>query len=361
MTRMTTELSSKINVLPGGWTGDELRRESGWTLTWSEQELAGLEVALESCAQRNLAWRDVTREDVPLNSALQDKLKQIAQELEEGRGFIKIAGLPIARYSEDQLRLLWFGLGQHLGHPLFQDSRGQLMREIKDEGGDLGSRHGRIVTDEADGEFLSSKARTYGPGELRFHTDRCDVVGLLCLGQAKSGGLSRIASSIAVHNAILEQRPDLLELLYRPYTRSRLGEEDGGETATYDLPVFGLRDGRLTSHYSRTYIEAAQLQPGVEPMTAAQWEALDLLAATAERLSFRMRLEPGDIQLLNSHVTYHARDAFEDAPSEGLTRRLLRIWLAMPNSRALPDDHRVLWRKTAAGARRGGIGQELIA
>ncbi len=232
---MTTELSPEIDVLPGGWTGDELRRESGWTMTWSQEELAGLDSAVQSCARRSLHWRDLTQEDFPLIPALEDKLARIAHELEEGRGFVKIAGLPIARYSEDRLRLLWFGLGRHLGHPLFQDSRGQLMREIKDEGGDLGSRHGRIVTGETGGpgeEFLSSKARTYGPGELRFHTDRCDVVGLLCLGQAKSGGLSRIASSVAVHNAILEQRPDLIALLYRPYRRSRLGEEDGGETAT---------------------------------------------------------------------------------------------------------------------------------
>ncbi len=357
---MTTEPSSEIDALPGGWTGDELRQESGWTLSWSAEELAGLESTLESCARRGLAWQEVTREEFPLNQVLREKLDDIAQELEEGRGFVKIEGLPIARYSEEEIRLLWFGLGCHLGHPRFQDSHGQLMREIKDEGGDLGSRHGRIVVGDDGDAFLSSKARTYGPGELRFHTDRCDVVGLLCLGQAKSGGLSQIASTIAVHNAILEQRPDLLDLLYRPYTRSRLGEEDGGETATYDLPVFGLRNGKLTSHYSRTYIEAAQMQAGVEKLSPAQWEAIDLLAATAERLSYAMRLEPGDIQLLNSHVTYHAREAFEDSPAEGLTRRLLRIWLAMPNSRALPEDHRVLWGEIASGALRGGIGQDRI-
>ncbi len=33
-----------------------------------------------------------------------------------------------------------------------------------------------------------------------------------------------------------------------------------------------------------------------------------------------------------------------------------RIWLAMPNSRTLPEDHAVLWGDTRAGARRGGIG-----
>jgi hypothetical protein len=326
-----------MDHLQGGWTGEDLRLDRGWIMQWSEDELQGLDAALAACARRNRAWQEVEREDFPLNPPLQAKLERIARALEEGRGLVKIKGLPLERYDDEQIRLLWFALARHLGRPVFQDSRGQLMREIKNEGGDLGARHGRIAAAETGGEFLSSKARTYGPEELRFHTDRCDVVGLLCLGQAKGGGLSRIASTIAVHNAILDRRPDLLELLYRPYPRSRLGEEEG------------------------TYIEAAQLQAGAEKMSPDQWEAIDLLAAIAAELSYAMRLAPGDIQLLNSHVTYHARDAFKDAPGEGLVRRLLRVWLAMPNSRALPEDHRILWRQVDAGAVRGGIGQEPVA
>ncbi len=351
----------EIGRLPGAWTGDALRRDDNWIMRWSPAELEGLDAALEASEAKGGAWQDLDRSGFPLTPALEEKLERIAFELEEGRGVVKIVGLPVARYGREEVKRLWFGLAQHLGRPLFQDSRGQLMREIKNEGGDLGGRHGRILAGDGGSEFLSSKARTYSPGQLRYHTDRCDVVGLLCLGQAKTGGLSKIASTLAVHNAILERRPDLLELLYRPYPRSRLGEEEGGEGATYDLPVFGVRDGKLTSHYSRTYIEAAQMLPEARKLTDRQWEALDLLAQVADELSYAMRLEPGDIQLINSHVTYHARDAFEDAPDEGFTRLLLRVWLAMPNSRALPDDHRVLWRQVEAGALRGGIGQDRVA
>ena len=352
---------SNMDPIEGGWTGEELRRSRDWIMSWSESELEGLEVAIGTCRSRRRTWHEIERGDFPLTDELRTKLDRIRAQLEEGRGVVKIEGLPLERFGEERIKFLWFGLARHLGTPVFQDSAGQLMREIKDEGGDLGSRHGRIATGAAEDEFLSSKARTYGAGELRFHTDRCDVVGLLCLGQADSGGLSKIASSIAVHNAILERRPDLLELLYQPYERSRLGEEEGGECVTYALPVFGLRDGKLTSHYSRTYIEAAQLQAGRRKLTPAQWAAIDLLADTAQELCFSMRLAPGDIQLLNSHVTYHARDAFEDAPEESQVRRLLRVWLAMPNSRALPEDHKVLWGETASGALRGGIGQQPVA
>jgi hypothetical protein len=183
------------------------------------------------------------------------------------------------------------------------------------------------------------------------------VVGLLCVGQAEAGGLSKVASTVAVHNEILRRRPDLLELLYRPYPRSRLGEEKGGDRMFYMLPVFGLRDGRFTSHYSRTYIEAAQKMPDVPRLTPPQLEAMDLLAEVADSLCYRMRLEPGDMQFLNNHVIYHARTAFEDDVARGQVRLLYRLWLSMPNSRALPAGHEVLWGSTGAGALRGGIGQ----
>jgi hypothetical protein len=256
----------------------------------------------------------------------------------------------------DELQLIWMGLGIYLGTPRLQDCNGQLMRRICNEGGNVGQRHGQL-SDQGQ-QFLSSKARTYSNGVLRFHTDRVDVVGLLTVQQAEHGGSSKIVSTQAVHNAMLEQRPDLVELLYQPFYRSRLGEETGGDKSIYPLPVFAIRDGNFTSHFSRTYIEAAQLLPDTPVMTDAQWLAVDLMAQWCEDLCYSMTLEPGDIQLLNNHVVYHARDAFEDAASGNQQRLLLRLWLAMENSRALPENHRVLWGDVRAGAPRGGIGQE---
>jgi hypothetical protein len=192
---------------------------------------------------------------------------------------------------------------------------------------------------------------------LRFHTDRCDVVGLLCVRQARSGGVSRIASSVAVYNEMLRRRPDLVERLFAPYYRSRFGEEAGSNGATYALPIFGIRDGKFTSHYSRTYIESAQLLPDVPTMDRAQWEALEMLHAVAEELCMEMVLAPGDIQFLNSHVTYHARTEFEDDPRPQHRRLLYRLWLSTPGSRPLPEGHEVLWRNIGAGESRGGIMQ----
>ncbi|MEM7223499.1 MAG: TauD/TfdA family dioxygenase [Pseudomonadota bacterium] len=340
---------------PCVWHGAELAQDDSWVWRWSQAEIAEIETALAAVRKAGLAWHQMERESFPIKRVAA-RLAQVGSELEDGKGLIRLVGLPIDKYTADELKIIWYGLTSHLGSPVYQDCQGQLMREIRDEGGDLGARHGRLSSGGKD--FLSSKARTYSAGALRFHTDRCDVVGLLAVGQAPSGGVSKVASSAAVHNAMLEQRPDLLELLYRPIPRSRLGEEQGGDEVVYELPVFGQRDGKLTSHYSRTYIEAAQLLADSPALTAVQWQALDLLAATAEELCFEMHLAPGDIQLLNNHAVYHARSAFEDDPARGRRRLLYRVWLAMPNSRALPEDHAVLWGDTRAGARRGGIGQE---
>jgi Taurine catabolism dioxygenase TauD, TfdA family len=338
---------------PEVWSGAELEAARDWRFRLTAPMLAEIDAALAGVERRGIAWEAMQRADFPLPQTA-PLLAKIARRLEEGRGLAKLSGLPVECYDEPDLRRIWYGLGLHLGTPVSQSKAGLRMKVIRDEGAAVGEVHGQLRG--ADGStFLSSAARTVSNGLLRFHTDRTDVVGLLCAGQAADGGLSKVASTPAVHNEILRRRPDLLELLYRPYPRSRLGEEQGGESIVYMLPVFGLRDGRFTSHYSRTYIEAAQQLPDAPRLTAAQWEAIDLLAEAADALCYRMRLEPGDMQFLNNHVIYHARDAFTDDAASGQVRRMFRLWLAMPNSRALPEDHAVLWRDVRAGALRGGI------
>jgi hypothetical protein len=338
---------------PSVWAGADLEADQSWRWPWAKNELAEIDAALSVSKADGAGWLAVTRDTFPLQ-AVAAKLARAAEELENGRGFVLLEGFPVERYSEDDRRMIWMGLGHWIGLPVSQDNTGQMMRDIQAQPGDLGAKHERMK-DASGGEFLSSKARTYSNGLLRYHTDRTDVVGLLMAQRSASGGESNVASTAAVHNAILKRRPDLLELLYQPTYRSRLGEEAGGGAEVYPLPVFGVENGKLTSHYSRTYVEAAQLMLETPRMTDAQWEALDLLAETAAELAYAMMLKPGDIQLINSHITYHARAAFENDAASGHARLLHRLWLTMPNSRALPADHAVLWKNIAAGARRGGI------
>jgi len=340
------------------WKGSDM----GQNLRWVKQFPAGLlaQINIAAKATGDLDWRQINRRNFTLPGA-EGFFDDVREELENGSGMVKLRGLDVSRYSEDQLRRIWYGLGAHLGTPMYQNRFGELMRDIRDEGMGVGAKLYGETIDASGKQFLSSGARTLSSGQLRFHTDRCDVVGLLCVRQASEGGVSKLASSATVYNIIRERRPDLHALLCRPIPRSRFGEEAGGEHVAYELPVFGVKDGKLTSHFSLTYIENAQMLPTARKLTDAEHEAIAMLMAVAEEECFEMRFEPGDIQLLNNHVIYHGRTAFKDDATIGQDRLLMRLWLSMPNSRALPDDHAVLWGDVGAGKPHGGIAQPASA
>jgi len=344
------------------WHGSEMAHSSRWLRRLSAAQLTEIDAALRAVRARGLAWEEIAAADFPLPgfAGLADDIRG---ELEEGSGIVLLRGIVPARYAPDDLKLLYAGLCRHIGSTVYSNRAGEVMREIRDVTRDaapsVGERYGALPEAGQPGAFLSSYARTLTNRELRFHTDRCDVVALFCIRQALSGGVSKLCSSPAVHNAMLARRPDLAAALYDDVWRSRFGEEDATDQSAYPLPVWGVEAAKFTSHYSRTFVEAAQRRPATEVprLSAAQAAALDLLHERAEDLSFEMTFAPGDIQFVNNHVIYHARTAFEDDAQQGAGRLLLRLWLAVPNSRALPAGHEVLWRSTAPGALRGGIAQ----
>ena len=342
---------------PEAWLGADMARSTEWIRAVSATAVAELDGALRGLERRGLAWPSFGSDDFPL-PMFSRELSSVLDELERGRGFVLLRGIPVGRYTPDELKNLYWGLGAHLGHPRYQNAQGELIGEVRDENRLYGEVR-EVSVDSALGRSSRSKARSAGP--LRFHTDRCDLVSLLCVRTARAGGLSRIVSAVSVANAILARRPDLHALLWQDYWRSRQGEEAGGEHQTYALPLFGVRQGKFTTQYSRTFVEAAQKLPEIPRLTAAQEEALDLHAEVCEELAFTMALEPGDLQLLNNHVIYHGRTAYEDADGPDCDRLLLRLWLAPPNSRALPPGFEALWGTTAPGAPRGGIARPVPA
>ena len=337
---------------PFAWTRRRFEDSDRWRFELTQADVDDIARAVDTARAAGRCARDVRREHFPL-PVLGPKLAAIAGELENGCGIARVFGLPIERYDEAAIELLWMGIGHHLGALRSQDPHGQILKRIVDEGESRGERYGRM--DDNGKPFLSSRARVASTGALRWHTDRVDVVALLCVRPAMHGGVSRLASSVEVRNTIAARRPDLHDALCRDIYRSRLGEEVGGERLAYPLPVFGIRDGKFTSHYSRTYVEAAQLNPDVPRMSDAQWEALDMLADVSHELHTAHAFQPGEMQILNNHVVYHARDAYEDSADPDGKRLLYRLWICPPVNRALPRGHETLWRNIEANSLRGGI------
>jgi hypothetical protein len=205
-----------------------------------------------------------------------------------------------------------------------QNADGHLLGHVRDLG--------KSSNDPATRIYQTRERQTH-------HTDSCDVVGLMCLRTAKSGGLSSLVSSTTIFNEIRRRRPDLLTVLLQPIETDRRGEVPADGKPYFKIPVFNCHDGLVSAIYQRQYIESARRFEGVAPLTADQIEALDLLDQLANdpKLNLEMELEPGDIQLVHNHTILHDRTAFEDYEEEDRKRHLLRLWLAPKSARSLPQ------------------------
>ncbi len=335
------------------WTGAELAGSGDWIRTLDAAQCREIADAVGAVTRRGLPLFSFGRDDFPLPRTA-PLLSDISEELENGRGAVRLRGLNVTRFTLDELRHTFWGIGCHLGTPVFQNAKAEIMGEVRDE-----SRLAVQTYEPVEpGKVASSRSRTRGTGPLRWHTDRCDVIGLLCARNGRSGGISKLASIVTVYNEIGHRRPDLLALLCQDYWRSRPKDEDGdGVERAFALPVFSVLHGKMTCQYSRTYVEQAQEYPEVPRLSAAQNEALDLLATVADEQCLYCPFEEGDIQLLNNHVVFHGRTAYEDDAETGKERLLLRLWLAVPNSRRLPTGHEILWGTVEPGVPRGGVVQ----
>ena len=321
------------------WTGGTLTGSRDWIVALTSEQIDEIDRALRTARSGGRPLDAIDRAHFPL-PGMAPFLADLAREIEEGRGFVLLRGLPIERYSEDEAALVFWGIGAHLGTAVPQSRKGDRLGHVRDLGGDIRDPSVR---------GYETRAR------LLFHTDRCDCVGLLCLSKPKSGGASRVASAVSVYRAIGERRPDLLEVLCAPFFSDRRGEQPPGEPPVAEMPVFMAEDGVFAIRYVRDYIEDAQRFPEVPRLTARQVEALDMLDRTADALALDMDFEPGDMQFLNSYLTLHSRSEFEDFPEPERRRHLLRLWLAMPNSRRLPAPFKALYGTVEAGAVRGGV------
>ena len=328
-------------VSPADWRGSEISGSEHWIRELSDMSIDEIDQALRRAEQSGLSIADLSTETFPLPTFSND-LAVMRHELERGPGLQLYRGFPVERYSDDELRIVYWGLAQHIGTPVTQSHRGDIIGDVRDIGVDSNSAAGRGYTSNQG---------------LIFHCDSADVTGLFCINVAKTGGRSLIVSSVAIHKEIARTRPDLLQVLYEPYFWSWQGQERPGDRPYYTQPIFGVCGQHPTSRYIRVHIQSAQVFDGVPQMTDAQVEALDLVDALCAEPEFHMQMEfvPGDIQFLNNHVTYHARTAFEDHDEPERKRHLLRIWLAIPNSRPLPESFAALYRDVRPGAVRGGF------
>ena len=309
---------------PSAWKVTDFKTASDYTIDLTATDLAELERAIRRIKAAGLGLDDLGREHFDLPS-LRPLIDEIRDQIEDGRGFVVLRRLPVEDYSKDEIGMIFWGIGTHLGRGLSQSVLGDRLGHVKDF-----SREDPL-------------ARAYrNKQELSPHTDSCDLVGLACLREAKTGGVSRLTSALTVHNVMLEEHPEFLERLYRGYVFHRRGEEKPGDLpyTPYRVPVYSNTEGKVSARYVRTYVEAGEAAAG-RPLGDVDLAARDRFEEISKRpdLMLEFTLQPGEMYFINNYTILHARTAFEDYEEEDRRRHLLRLWLEVPAMRPRPPAH----------------------
>ena len=327
--------------IPAAWRGSELLGRPDWQITLEAKEIDELLKAIQPVLESGRPWQETSMGDYEMPT-LASRLADIQRDLELGSGSTIVKGFPVDVLDEEQAACAFWAMMCHIGTAVSQTAEGQRLFHVRDEG------------------FRVGQLQARGPNtrnRLSFHTDRCDVIAFLCLQQALRGGENQLVSSVTLYNEILRRRPDLLEVLMQPLPYKRHNVDRGNTLPYCRQPVFSFCEGHFAGCFLRVLIERAHQSEDAPDLTAQQVEAMDFLEEVAEasELHVQFRQERGDLLLVNNWVNFHRRFEFEDHEDPQLRRHLLRIWLAVPNSRPLNPVFIDNYGATGAGAIRGGM------
>jgi alpha-ketoglutarate-dependent taurine dioxygenase len=302
---------------PRAWRANTIDAPASWYYPLSERGVSALDEAVQEWRRDQ---RPVTELSVsaPLHAACARDLRPVLKDLEEGRGFAIITGLPAERYSPPEAQMSYWLVGQVLGRPFEQNVQGTLLYDVRDTGQDVAYGARFSVTN----------------AESTFHTDNSfgdtvlDYVGLLCIRPAKAGGRNQVVSGYTVVAELQTRHPEVLEVLSRPFHIDRRGGVREGEAPTSRHPILERNGAELTIRYLRYWIETGH-QKAAAPLTPAQVEALGVLDGLLGRPDFRVEfgLRSGEMFFINNRWILHNRTAFEDHTDPEKRRHYVRLWL----------------------------------
>jgi hypothetical protein len=322
------------------WLSTDLKNDPTWIVHLTDADRAAMLDGLEKASTLSKPLLEYRKDDFSFGDALAP-IRHALNEAQHGRGAALVKGLPRENVSEEDFKLLTWGISLHLGVARPQDKATRYINEVRNVGGDYRSATGRGYSSNA---------------ELDFHVDGAGVVLLSCYNQAPHGGDSMCSSSLAAHRQLQAERPDLAAVLHETMAFSLQGEQAEGLPAFIRMPVFGERDGRVFCMWVRNRVVFGEKLPGAPQLTEQQREAMDVLDEIVRRpaFMFSMRLEAGDLQILNNHTALHSRTEFQDAPEPDKKRQLYRLWLSTPDAPPLPPSWIAYYGAVEKGTVRGG-------
>jgi Taurine catabolism dioxygenase TauD, TfdA family len=302
------------------WRGDAMRTTDRWIYRLTPAQVAELEGLGTRFMSDNPDLRVVTAEQYPLR-ACADAVARWRREVEYGRGFLLVRGLRAEFYSDALSAAIYYILGLHMGEPIRQTEMGDLIDHV-------------YATSDKKMTDITARPKKVRDA-LVYHSDSSDVVALMCLRTAKSGGTSCLVSAAEIYNEVLYRRPDLAPLFFRPTHFDWRGKDPDAPASTYVSPLVSLVDSVFSMYFGSTYVLSAPRHPGVPKLTEGQVELCRLFdEITLEPgMAIEMDFRPGDIQFLSNHMALHSRTAFEDHPEPQRRRHLLRLWLMQKERR----------------------------
>ena len=301
-----TKLKERIGA-PRGWTSSDAGKPTDWVFKLPE-------VLVEDFTQGEGCELDAKSD---LIDKWSPSFSSVRRELDQGRGFVLLDGMSVEVQSDVEARRAYWRIGQSLGCPIEQNIEGTLLYDVRDTGQEVGEGARFSVTN----------------AESSFHTDAAfavtppDYIGLLSLHSAMSGGESQLVSAYALHNELVENAPDELDVLYRSFCFDRRGQFLPGEPELMVAPVFGWDGNELDTRYLHYYITEGHKSG--EPLTDVQSRALEKVLEVVSRPEMRVEfsLEPGQMLFTNNHWILHNRTAFEDHQDLAERRHYIRLWL----------------------------------
>jgi hypothetical protein len=323
------------------WTKAELEKDTTrWIRHFTASEIAEVEEAIHTFEVQKLGLSDVSKNTFCLPN-LSQNLDYAKEELINGIGFVVLRGLPVKKWTTRQASIAYLGIGSYIGNRVSQNRKGHVLGHIMDL---------------SEGKEVDGEGRLYRTHLAQsYHSDDCDIVGLLCLEKAKSGGESQIVSTHNIFNTLQKRRPDIVEQLCIPqWYYDRKGEKSDGQKDWMRTPGYYFYNGKLSMKWDSYYVGALERfwEKGLLPLyTDAQREVLKVVDEACEELSLEMMLEIGDIQFVTNTHNLHARSEYQDDNDQGKKRWLQRLWLATPEK----EGGWVLPFADSAYEKRGGV------
>ena len=251
-------------------------------------------------------------------SACDAVMARIRRKLFEGVGFAILDRLPLDDLDEEIAVKLYWLLFSRVCRPVAQKWDGTMVYEVTDTG----------KQDEPGNGVRSSKTKN---GQY-YHTDNAfnlppDIVSLLCVQPAMTGGTSGLISMQTVFNILLAEHPEVIQRLYHRFYFDRQHEHAPGDKRLAFNPICEPAERGVHIRFSRRLLEFGyELADG--DMDDATRAAITSFGEILDRpgLGKAFTFERGQVQLVNNRRLGHRREAYEDWPEPERKRRLIRLW-----------------------------------